>query len=464
VGWVARVVKPALACFCKYTGRSWYAPEVYAGDKFNLLLCVGSRARLLRGAPEVSQCQLADRAASSRAHPSRYYLFDDPASLFLADKTIKLWRVQERAMRHVEEGNVRASAHGGRSAVSEVSMPVLSEPEPQVVAQPKRVFANAHTYHINSVAANSDGEHFLSADDLRINLWNFEHAKLSFNIVDMKPENMEDLTEVITAARFHPTECNQLLYSSSRGVIRVADMRSSALCDGAKAIEIQPDDGQRSYYSEIIASISDVRFVPDGRHIVARDYLTIRLFDVRMAAQAVEVIPVHERLRSKLGDLYENDSIFDKFEVCASPHSSHFVTGSYSNGLHVFDTTRKTDTQIRLDQHRARTPSVTPIARVGSAPAAGAHDTIDYARKVLHYSWHPEEDTLAIAGVNNLFIYNAKRNYEDAADGAIGKGGAGAGAGAGAGGGGEGKATGASRAAAAAPHGTGGTPSTGSGT
>lgn len=74
---------------------------------------------------------------------------------------------------------------------------------------------------------------------------------------------------------------------------------------------------------------------------------------------------MHEKLRAKLGDLYENDSIFDKFEVGASPHSSHFVTGSYSNGLHVFDTTRSTDTMIRLDQHRARTPSVEPIARVG---------------------------------------------------------------------------------------------------
>lgn len=168
-----------------------------------------------------------------------------------------------------------------------ISMPSLSSPDPQVIAIPKRVFANAHTYHINSVASNSDGEHFLSADDLRINLWSYEHAKLSFNIVDMKPENMEDLTEVITAARFHPTECNQLLYSSSRGVIRVADMRRSALCDGAKAIEIQPDEGQKSYYSEIIASISDVRFVPDGRHIVARDYLTIRLFDVRKPSTAV---------------------------------------------------------------------------------------------------------------------------------------------------------------------------------
>ena len=41
---------------------------------------------------------------------------------------------------------------------------------------------------------SSDGETFISADDLRINLWNLEINSQSFNIVDVKPTNMEDLT------------------------------------------------------------------------------------------------------------------------------------------------------------------------------------------------------------------------------------------------------------------------------
>jgi serine/threonine-protein phosphatase 2A regulatory subunit B len=51
------------------------------------------------------------------------------------------------------------------------------------------------------------------------------------DIVDIKPANMEELTEVITAAEFHPTECNVFVYSSSKGSIRLCDMRSQALCD-----------------------------------------------------------------------------------------------------------------------------------------------------------------------------------------------------------------------------------------
>ncbi|KAA8578855.1 hypothetical protein FQN60_005323 [Etheostoma spectabile] len=40
-----------------------------------------------------------------------------------------------------------------------------------VEASPRRVFANAHTYHVNSISVNSDCETYLSADDLRINLY-----------------------------------------------------------------------------------------------------------------------------------------------------------------------------------------------------------------------------------------------------------------------------------------------------
>lgn len=42
---------------------------------------------------------------------------------------------------------------------------------------------------------------------------------------------MEELTEVITAAECHPHQCNVFVYSSSKGTIRLCDMRSAALCD-----------------------------------------------------------------------------------------------------------------------------------------------------------------------------------------------------------------------------------------
>jgi serine/threonine-protein phosphatase 2A regulatory subunit B len=51
------------------------------------------------------------------------------------------------------------------------------------------------------------------------------------DIVDIKPANLEELSEVITATEFHPTHCNMFLYSSSRGAVKLNDMRMNALCD-----------------------------------------------------------------------------------------------------------------------------------------------------------------------------------------------------------------------------------------
>ena len=127
-------------------------------------------------------------------------------------------------------GPVRYPQHHFRS-VADLKFPRMTHHDTVVAAVPRRVYANAHAYHINSISVNSDGETFISSDDLRINLWNLNIQDQSFNIVDIKPANMEELTEVITAAEFHPTACNWFMYASSKGTIKLADMRQRALCD-----------------------------------------------------------------------------------------------------------------------------------------------------------------------------------------------------------------------------------------
>ena len=161
------------------------------------------------------------------------------------DKTIKLWKVFEKSLKVVAENNLShdltpAGVGGGgvlrpnhvsfRDA-SSLKLPRMAHHDTVVAAVPRRTYANAHAYHINSISVNSDGETFISSDDLRINLWNLNIQDQSFNIVDIKPANMEELTEVITAAEFHPQSCNWFMYASSKGTIKLADMRESALCD-----------------------------------------------------------------------------------------------------------------------------------------------------------------------------------------------------------------------------------------
>ena len=200
-----------------------------------------------------------------RRQNAAHFLLSTNGAYMLTDKTIKLWKVFDKPLNAVAHGALGGedaellmsqtvpmnNTSGGippsltrLAAPRAPSVPRLSAAQSRllrlprlvyhdtiVAAVPRKIYANAHAYHINSLSVNSDGETYISADDLRINLWNIGISDKSFNIVDIKPVNMEELTEVITAAQFHPQHCNELVYSSSKGTIKLADMRESALCD-----------------------------------------------------------------------------------------------------------------------------------------------------------------------------------------------------------------------------------------
>ncbi|KAH0668090.1 hypothetical protein KY285_029296 [Solanum tuberosum] len=377
------------------------------------------------------------------------------------DKTIKFWKVQEKKVKKISDLNIDPSrdvANGSMPSSSVSSsqkqylvngcytdgsseclsndllfppgglpalrLPVVTSGETSLAARCRRVYAHAHDYHINSISTNCDGETFISADDLRINLWNLQISNQSFNIVDVKPTNMEDLTEVITSAEFHPTHCNILAYSSSRGSIRLVDMRQSALCDShSKLFEEQETPGSRSFFTEIIASISDIKFAKAGRYILSRDYMTLKLWDINMDSGPVSTFQVHEHLRPKLCDLYENDSIFDKFECCLSGDGSRVATGSYSNLFRVFGcapgSTEATTLEASKNPRRqVQTPSrpsrslsssITRVVRRGSeSPGGDANgNSFDFTTKLLHLTWHPTENSIACAAANSLYMYYA---------------------------------------------------------
>ncbi|OAY83956.1 Serine/threonine protein phosphatase 2A 55 kDa regulatory subunit B beta isoform [Ananas comosus] len=329
------------------------------------------------------------------------------SALFLLstnDKTIKYWKVQEKKVKRIATLNMDTSETGGPS----LRLPVVTGQETNLVARCRRVYAHAHDYHINSVSNNSDGETFISADDLRINLWNLEISNQSFNIVDVKPANMEDLTEVITCAEFHPHHCNMLAYSSSKGSIRLIDLRQSALCDNhSKLFEEHEAPGSRSFFTEIIASISDIKFAKDGRHILSRDYMTLKLWDLNMDSGPVATFQVHEYLRPKLCDLYENDSIFDKFECCLSGDGLRVATGSYSNLFRIFGCTPANTEATTLEASKNPMRYATLI-KSSETPGVDANgNSYDFTTKLLHLAWHPSENSIACAAANSLYMYYA---------------------------------------------------------
>lgn len=124
--------------------------------------------------------------------------------IYHPDKTIKLWKVFEKTLKVVAENNSSTSGFSPipqnaaaplansfspsspsslitSSLPPSLILPRLTHHDTIVAAVPRKVYANAHAYHINSISINSDGETYMSADDLRVNLWNLERSDQSFS-------------------------------------------------------------------------------------------------------------------------------------------------------------------------------------------------------------------------------------------------------------------------------------------
>jgi serine/threonine-protein phosphatase 2A regulatory subunit B len=365
------------------------------------------------------------------------------------DKTIKLWKVFEKQIKIVSENNnitpnsnssdpksttnishqlssfqtnpnlITNLTTSNSSIMADIKLPRLTYHDTITAAQPKKIFANAHAYHINSISVNSDQETFISSDDLRINLWNLGIEDQSFNIVDIKPTNMEELTEVITSAEFHPLDCNLFMYSSSKGMIKLNDMRMNSLCDNhSKIFEEYMDPSNHNFFTEITSSISDVKFSSNGRYIASRDYMTVKIWDINMETEPIKTINIHEQLRERLCDTYENDAIFDKFEVQFSGDSKSVMTGSYNNNFMIYQnsvspecSTVEQDNEkeivLQADKSAFKIKKSNNKRKNLSMLNKLDPDSIDFKKSILHLSWHPMENSVAIAATNNLYIFSA---------------------------------------------------------
>lgn len=355
------------------------------------------------------------------------------------DKTIKLWKIKERQVQSVLENNLTLSQRTGNSG-GNLTLPKVVSREKVVAATPKRIFSSAHAYNIHSISPSSDGEIFISSDDLRINLWNLNSSEIAFNVVDCKPPTIEDLTEVITSATFHPSHGNLFMYSTSRGSLRLCDLRDSALCDqsslifgGSPSSSANGGNNNNGFFDEIISSVTDVKFSPsDPNRFISRDYLNTHLWDMRKDSGPLLSIPIHDHIRPRLCDLYENDSVFDKFECSFNHDGSSIISGSYNNYLKVTGLTSVDDAApttstgydlIHADKSIFRNPSA--LKRTKSSILSGSASksssslkkssswedftnlsSLDFSKKILHFSMHPKENSVAIASSSNLFIFS----------------------------------------------------------
>ena len=110
-----------------------------------------------------------------------------------------------------------------------------------------------------------------------------ERPNTSFINVDIKPEKLEDLNEVITTACFSPRYDYNICYGTSKAVVKLLDIRER--CDCTNSGLLFKDDKSKknkNFFTEIITSISDAKITKEGDKILIRDFMTTKLWDIKM--------------------------------------------------------------------------------------------------------------------------------------------------------------------------------------
>lgn len=156
-----------------------------------------------------------------------------------------------------------------------------------------------------------------------------------------------------------------------------------------------------------------MEFSNSGTYFLSRDYLSIKIWDARKEGAPVQSFDVHDFLRPKLCDLYENDCIFDKFDACWSNDDQQILAGSYHNLFRMYDLGSGDNVCLEASRDNIGGPMHTlqPVQILsGQTPRTSRQqihvEDIDFNFKILHAAWHPHRNILALAATNNLYLYH----------------------------------------------------------
>ena len=72
-----------------------------------------------------------------------------------------------------------------------------------------------------------------------------------------------------------------------------------ALCDSALSFKYE-NTANKNFFTEMISSYSSVAFMQNARHLITRDYLTVKIWDLAVTKKPVATISVQDSLKSKL--------------------------------------------------------------------------------------------------------------------------------------------------------------------
>lgn len=121
-------------------------------------------------------------------------------------------------------------------------------------------------------------------------LWNLEDNRRPFILSHLPEGEQLENGEKITCSHLHPRTESLLVYGTSRGRLNLVDSRTSHTNPTMTSFRMIKSEG--NYIDDIIRQYTGVRFLSDGKHIVTRDLLTVKVWDICSNREPLLTIPV----------------------------------------------------------------------------------------------------------------------------------------------------------------------------
>ena len=243
----------------------------------------------------------------------------------------------------------------------------------------RRKFQGGHEFRIHSISVSPSAQHFLTCDDLTLNLWDMERTDTTYRAADHKPRSVKDLREVLLFACFHHSDTSVLLTTSTSGTIRIGDLRVRAKMN-PPAIELRRPKLKDSQYSDILCCVTGAAFGREGSLLYSRDFQTVFVWDLRQAMKPLASVKLNTDSRSLI-DALNSPTGLVKFEIRAIPQGC--VTGGFEGQINGISSN---------DYHRVETTSLpsTSLPHLVWGPSGSYAATGDSILRLRHW---PHLDT-----------------------------------------------------------------------
>jgi len=316
-------------------------------------------------------------------------------------KTIKLWRIREKFARRKKN----SEDNGMLNSSPRVSL----DYEPTYKHTLKQEFFKLHKYALNSISLTKNDEFMLTSDDLKIYLWSLNDCNKPYNVVNRTPFDMEELSEVITCSSLSKRNDNLFVFGTSKGMVNLVDTRIAGVCDKNctefKSKKIK--EKETTFFSDILGSISSCEFSQEEDLIIAREYLNLKVWDIKNTKEPVSIVPIFEDVKGHLCKLYENEGIFDKFRISMSRKRKMVLTGTYNDSFHLVNLNTCENHQFRIMSNDEVTVQKMNNGKHGENENGGngKKTPLNLKNKILQAEFHPNKNCFALACLNCLYVF-----------------------------------------------------------